>query len=100
MSQNNPNLRKKQYAILMKHKETGEISSIIDVPMRLDISTKQCLVWDSPNDRYQRSFQKKYPEHDVFIVRIGSKNCPIEVDRVTRGFRYPLNLNFKTKEIN
>lgn len=65
----------KRYALLKPDAKHGLVA-MIDMPMRMGWSHNQVCTWNSPPTHY---WKKGY-----FIVRIGSKNCPIKVARTAR----------------
>lgn len=91
------NPRRKLYVLLKRDKETGEIKALRDLPFMLEFSRAQCLLFSYPNKSYEKSYKEKFPDDDVFLARVGSKNCPIIVDMKTECYRYPVNCNFSLK---
>jgi hypothetical protein len=65
----------RRYALLRRHKD-GRISAMIDSAYCMKWSYDKAYLWRSPPVHYK--------DNTSFIVRVGSKNCPI---KVTKGLK-------------
>lgn len=88
-------MKKSKYAILVKNKDTGDIQGVVENSFSMGRTYNYVRVW-SHNDIYCSYYKssprdgkgiqkwidrmtKLEPNEEVFITRIGSKNCPVDV---------------------
>lgn len=92
--------RERCYAICLKDKD-GVITAIADYPGSMSPANTYCYLYQFGKNESIRNYvdlyKKKYPSHEVFAARIGSKNCPIEIEWNANCYRFPVNRRMKVK---
>lgn len=102
-------MKRKGYIVLGKHKTTGEIVGYVEHSFSMGFSSERVnLYTHEPNynvgktylDKYHAKstmeyyyrinkkdsdkLNKKYPEYEFKVFRIGSKHCPVKIDWTER----------------
>lgn len=90
------NKRMKSYTICLRTPD-GEITAIADYPFKMEPARSYCHLWSFPPVDCLRYYKQKYPNHEVFIVRIGSKDSPIEINWDEKCYRWPVNRKINKK---
>lgn len=93
--------RSRCYAVFMRNKETNELVGYVENSFSMGwdktrVNIWRPYMWRGTYNRREvakmrcelalnmqkcvKGLQEKYPDHDVFCTRVGSKNCPVKID--------------------